>query len=204
MHDPHGYLSHIFTNQLHISHMIISHKTSDVTIAGCYGDLPDPGMTTISLEIHFATLNDLLAVAGEEAEEVIDQISKCLVNPSDEETIIDLTDEGGLYYSELLFSFLLINEGEVRIPELPERTYLLVSWMPCDESLRELLDGTPENAREQLAYFNSLLAIQYRFYIAYRKKMDQVTALFSSNLTDPLSFGLAQTQYELQKSGQAR
>jgi hypothetical protein len=202
MTDPHNYPSHIFTNQLHISHIIISHKTSDVTLLGCYGGLLDPGMTTISIETHFASLNDLLAEAGEEAEEVIDQISQSLVSPAGEQTIIDLSDGGGLFFSELMFSFLLINEEEVKIPEVADYTYLLVSWMPCGESFTDLVDGTPpQNLGERLTYFNSLLAIQYRFYLAYRKKMDNTAALFGSNLTDPLAFKLAETQYQLQKSG---
>jgi hypothetical protein len=202
MTDPHNYPSHIFTNQLHLSHIIISHKTSDVVLLGCYADLLDPGMIPIALQTDFASLNDLLAEAGEEAEEAIDQISKSLINPSGDQTIIDLSYEGGLYYSELLFSFLLINEEEVKIPEVAERTYLLVNCMPLGKSFPALEDGTPpQPLRERLTYFNSLLAIQYRFYLAYRKIMDHETALFTSNLTNTLVFKLAETQYHLQKSG---
>jgi hypothetical protein len=201
MTDPHNHPSHIFTNQLHLSHIIISHKTSDVVLLGCYADLLEPGMIPIALQTDFASLNDLLAEAGEEAGEAIDQISKSLVNPSDDQTIIDLSG-GGLCYSELIFSFLLINEREVKMPELADHTYLLVNCMPCGKSFPGLVDGTPsQNLRERLTYFNSLLAIQYRFYLAYRKKMDNATALFTSNLTNTLVFKLAETQYQLQKSG---
>jgi hypothetical protein len=202
MTDPHIHPSHIFTNELQLSHIIISHKTSDVVLLGCYGDLLDQGMTTIALQTDFSSLNDLLAEAGEEAEEAIDQISKSLVNPSGDQTIIDLSGGGGLCFSELLFSFLLINEEDVKIPEVADYTYLLVSWMAGGESFPGLLDNThPQDLRERLAYFNSVLAIQYRFYLTYRKKMDHATALFSSNLTDGLVFKLAETQYQLQKSG---
>jgi hypothetical protein len=126
-----------------------------------------------------------------------------LVYPSGNQTIIDLSGGGGLCYSELLFSFLLIvNEEDVKMPEVADHTYLLVSWMPCGKNFAALVDSTPpQNLRERLTYFNSLLAIQYRFYLAYRKKMDNATALFTSNLTNTLVFKLAETQYQLQKSG---
>jgi hypothetical protein len=49
-------------------------------------------------------LNDLLTDAGEDAEEAIDQVSRCLANPSGHETTIDLSASGGLYISEILRS----------------------------------------------------------------------------------------------------
>jgi hypothetical protein len=203
MHDPHTYPSHIFTNQLNLSHIVISHTTFDVTLLGCYSDLLDFGMPTIAIETDFASLNDLLFLAGEEAEPVIERISKCLLSAAGDETILDITDGGGLCFSEIMFSFLLLNEGEVKIPELAEHTYVLSSWIPYDESFPGLVDDKPpQDPGKRIAYFNSVLAIQYHFYLAYKKRMDHTSALFTSNLSHPLAFNLAQTQYELQKSGQ--
>ena len=201
MDDPHIYPFHIFTNQLHLSHIIISHTSSDVFLLGCYGDLLNGGMTTITIETDFSMLNDLLTHAGEEAEEAIDQISKCLANPSGDETTIDLSASDGLFITELLFSFLRIETGEVRIPELGEYTYALVGWLKTNGHFRVLDDGTPpDRYRDRLSYLNTLLTIQYRFYLAYKEKEDHYTALYSSNLLDPVTFNIAKTMYELQKT----
>lgn len=201
MTDPHIYPYLIFTNQLHLSHIIISHTSSDVHLLGCYADLPNGGMTTITIETDFPSLNDLLTDAGEEAEEAIDQVSNCLANPSGDETTIDLTDGGGLYISEILFSFLFIQPSEVKIPELGEHTYRLLCWLETSGHFPGLHNSTPpRDPVERLYYLNSILAIQYRFYLCYKHSMDHYIALYSSNLLDPVTFNIAKTMYELQKT----
>ena len=201
MTDPHIYPSLIFTNQLYISDITISHTSSDVSLLGSYADLPNGRRPAITIETDFASLNDLLTEAGEEAEEATDQISKCLANPSGDETTIDLSASDGLFITDLLFSFLRIETGEVRIPELGEYTYALVGWLKTNRHFRVLDDGTPpDRYRDRLSYLNTLLTIQYRFYLAYKEKVDHYTALYSSNLLDPVTFNIAKTMYELQKT----
>jgi hypothetical protein len=206
MHDPHMYPSHIITTQFHISHIFISHETSDVSLLGCYADMLDPqGMRPIAVDTDFTTLNDLLTDYGPEAEDTIDQLSKLLTQPSDEDPMIDLTDEGGLYFSDHIFSFMVMFDtdelGKIHEPE--EYTYRLLAYTPRENIIPDFTGShPPETHQERSAYLNSLFAMQFHLYLSCRKTLDKATALIYSNLTDPLAFNLAQTQYELQKSGQ--
>jgi hypothetical protein len=205
MHDPHKYPNYIFTNELAISHILISHQTSQVTVLGCYYDMLYGGMPTICLETDFASLNDLLSELGEDAEDAIDQISKCLVEPSGEVSIIDLSNEGGISISGYLFSFVLMDEEENRMIREEQWTYRVVGCIARDEILPDFSDCImPENVNERLTYLSSLIAIQYHFYLTYREKMADDAAIIYANLDDPLYFNLAKTIYELQIAGQTK
>jgi hypothetical protein len=206
MHDPHKNPNYIFTNCLHISHVFLSHEDSQVTLLGCYNDMLDDGMRTISIETDFATLNDLLAEYGPEADDTIEQIATLLSHPTKEDPMIDLCDERGLSFSGFIFAFMMImdtdEEGNPR--ELGEYNYLLTAYVKTENIFPEFCSYVPlADGAERVAYLNSLLAMQYHVYLSCQKKLDQRTALIYSNLTDPLCFTLAQTQYDLQKSGQA-
>jgi hypothetical protein len=206
MHDPHTYPSHIITTQFHISHIFLSHETSDVSLLGCYGDMLDlGGMRPIAVDTDFTTLNDLLTDYGPDAEDTIDQISKLLSQPSYEDPMIDLTDEGGLYFSDHIFSFMVIldTDEQGNIQEAEEYTYRLLAYTPRENIIPDFTESDPPKTHQQTtAYLNSLFAMQYHLYLSCRKKLHHATALIYSNLTDPLGFYLAETQYELQKSGQ--
>jgi hypothetical protein len=202
MHHPHKNPNHIFTTQLPISHIFISHETSDVSLLGCYADIPDPvGMRPIAIETDFTTLNELLTDYGPEAEDTIDQLSKLLSQPSDEDPMIDLTDEGGLYFSDDIFSFMVIldtdEQGNIQEPE--EYNYRLLAYTPRENIIPDFTEfDPPQTHQERSAYLNSLLAMQYHVYLSCRKKLDDRTALIYSNLTNPICFNLAKTMYELQ------
>jgi len=201
--DPHKYPVYIFTNQLHISHIFISHETEQVTLIGCYGDLVEGGMATICFETDFASLNDLLAEPSAAADDVINRISNCLVNPSDDVTVIDICDEGGVCFTEHLFALHLIDEDEDRMIKEEKWTYRLEGRITREGIFPGFDDFVmPQKGRERLKYLNSLLTIQYVFYLTYRQKMEHPAAAICSNLTDPLYFQLAKTMYELQTTGQ--
>jgi hypothetical protein len=203
--DPHKYPVYIFTNQLHISHIFISHESAQVTLLGCYGDLLEGKMATICFETDFASLNDLLAEPSAAADDVINRISNCLVNPSDDVSVIDLCDEGGVFFSEHLFALQLMDEDEDRMIKEEEWTYHLVSCITRQGIFPGFDDFVmPQKGRERLEYLNSLLTIQYVFYLTYKQKMEHPEAAIYSNLVDPLYFQLAKTMYELQTTGKTK
>lgn len=205
MNEPHKNPNYIFTSFLSVSHLFISHDSCDVTLLGCYGNLVTGEIESISFETDFATLNDLLAEIGEEGEEAIEQIANLLSHPADNSCIIDLTDAGGIIFSDHIFSFLVIfNEDEEgKIVESEDDTYRLNAYIRRQNILPDFTENlVPENAALRSAYLNSLLTMQYHIYIAYRKKEGESRALIYANLRDPFHFSLAQTQYDLQKSGQ--
>jgi hypothetical protein len=92
-------------------------------------------------------------------------------------------------------------EGNIQEPE--EYNYTLLAYTPRENIITDFFESDPpETPHEWSSYLNSLFAMQYHLYLSCRKKLDQRTALVYSNLMDRLSFSLAESQYELQKSGQ--
>lgn len=207
MNEPHKNPNYIFTSFLSISHLFISHNSSAVTILGCYGNLLSGEIENISIETDFATLNDLLNEIGAEADEAIEQVAKLLSKPTDENGVIDLTDSGGLSFSDHIFALLVIHEEdeEGKIIETEENSYHLNAYMKRQNILPDFIENMiPENVSERSNYFNTLIAMQYHIYLASRKKQEENIALINANLTDPFYFNLAKTQYELQKSNQTK
>jgi hypothetical protein len=199
MHDPHKNPNYIFTNCLHVSHIFFSHETSNVTLLGCYYDVFDSGMISISVETDFATLNDLLTEYGPEADEVIEQISRLLSERSEEDPVIDLS------FSEHIFAFMIIMDADEdgNIQESEEYSYLLNAYAKRENVVPDFCECHPrEKQDDRYNYFSSLLAMRYHIYLSSQKKHREHTALVHANLTDPLYFNLAKTQYEQLKSRQ--
>jgi hypothetical protein len=204
MNEPHTNPNYIFTSFLSISHLFISHDSSDVTFLGCYGNLLTGEIENISVETDFTTLNDLLTEAGPEAEEATEQIAKLLSKPTEENGIVDLCDSGGLTFSDHIFALLAIyNEDEEgRIIQTEEHSYRLNAYIKRQNIIPDFIENMiPENIAERSVYFNALLTMQYYIYLGYRKKKGENIALIYSNLTDPFYFNLAKTQYDLHKAG---
>jgi hypothetical protein len=205
MHDPHKNPGHIFTTYLDLSHIFFSQHSSEVTLLGCYGDLLDLDMKSISIETDFTALNDLLAEAGFEAEYAIEQIATLLSQPNSGDSVIDLCDEGGIHLSNHIFALMMIAETdeEGNVEESEEYSYRLVAVTPRENLIPDFIDlDFPVTDQERSTYFNLLLALRYRVYLTCIEIRDENTALFYSNLTDPLFFNLARTAYELPITGQ--
>lgn len=205
MNKPNNNPNYIFTSFLSISHLFISQESSEVTILGCYGNLLDGEIESVSIETDFATLNDLLTQAGAEAEEAIDEIAKMLSNPSDGNSVVDLSDSGGITFEDHIFVLLVIYEEDEKgkLIEEEEHSYRLNAYISRQNILPHFIDNSiPEQNAERSVYFNKILAMQYHIYNVYRKKEGENVALIYSNLTDAFYFNLAKTQYDLQKSGQ--
>jgi hypothetical protein len=204
MHDPHKNPDHIFATYLDLSYVFFSKNSSDVTLIGSYGNLLNSEMESISIETDFTTLNDLLTQAGPEAEWTIDQVAMLLSQASDENPVIDLCLEGGLHLGDHIFSLIILDtDEEGNIQESEEYSYKLVAYTGRDNIVPDFVySDCPVTLEEHLTYFNTLLAMQYHLYLSCIENLEHQTALIYSNLTDPLCFSLAQTQYELQKSGQ--
>jgi hypothetical protein len=202
--DRHEKPNHIFTTFLNISHVFISNGSSDVNLLGCYGNLLNGDLETISVDTDFAILNDLLGVAGPGAEEATDEIAKLLSKESEETSVVDLSASGGLTFNDHIFAFLVIYEededGQL-IETDDDHGYHLNTYIPRGDILADFDSiNVPDSGPERLAYLNSLFAMQYQVYLASRKEHGENKALLFANLTDPLHFNLAKTQYELGKS----
>jgi hypothetical protein len=202
--DRHQTPNYIFTTFLSISHVFISNGSSDVTLLGCYGNLLTGDLETISVDTDFATLNDLLGVAGPGAEEATDEIARLLSNPSEETNVVDLSASGGLAFNDHIFGFLVIYEedddGQL-IETGDDHGYQLNTYIPRGNILNDFDNiSVPETGAERLTYLNSLFAMQYQVYLACRKEHGENKALLFANLNDPLHFSFAKTQYELGKS----
>jgi hypothetical protein len=202
--DRHQTPNYIFTTFLSISHVFISNGSSDVTLLGCYGNLLTGDLETISVDTDFATLNDLLGVAGPGAEEATDEIARLLSNPSEETNVVDLSASGGLAFNDHIFAFLVIYEedddGQL-IETGDDHGYHLNTYISRSNILNDFDNiSVPETGAERLIYLNSLFAMQYQLYLACRKEHGENKALLFANLNDPLHFSLAKTQYELGKS----
>jgi hypothetical protein len=202
--DRHQTPNYIFTTFLSISHVFISNGSSDVTLLGCYGNLLTGDLDTISVDTDFATLNDLLGVAGPGAEEATDEIARLLSNPSEETNVVDLSASGGLAFNDHIFAFLVIYEedddGQL-IETGDDHGYHLNTYIPRGNILHDFDNiSVPETGAERLTYLNSLFAMQYQVYLACRKEHGENKALLFANLNDPLHFSFAKTQYELGKS----
>ena len=202
--DRHQTPNYIFTTFLSISHVFISNGSSDVTLLGCYGNLLTGDLETISVDTDFASLNDLLGVAGPGAEEATDEIARLLSNPSEETNVVDLSASGGLAFNDHIFAFLVIYEedddGQL-IETGDDHGYHLNTYIPRGNILHDFDNiSVPETGAERLTYLNSLFAMQYQVYLACRKEHGENKALLFANLNDPLHFSFAKTQYELGKS----
>jgi hypothetical protein len=202
--DRHENPNYIFTTFLSISHVFISNGSSDVTLLGCYGNLLTGDLETISVDTDFATLNDLLGVAGPGAEEATDEIARLLSNTSEETNVADLSASGGLVFTDHIFAFLVVYEededGQL-IESSDDHGYHLNTYIPRGDILNDFDSiSIPETGAERLTYLNSLFAMQYQVYLASRKEFGENKALLFANLHDPLHFSLAKTQYELGKS----
>jgi hypothetical protein len=91
--------------------------------------------------------------------------------------------------------------GDAYIPRDP--SYVLNSYFKRGDFLPDYLDFTlPRTKQKQKEYYNKLLAIRYFFYLDYKSRMDEPDAAGYSNLSDPLLFALAKTQYWIIQSEQ--
>ena len=201
--DQHKYPSHIFTTCLSISHIFISHKNSHVMLLGCYGCLIDGEFNTIEIRTSFQVLNELLSEV-EEADEVIEILSKSISNPTTENETIDIGDSGGITFDKHFFSLTLIyNEdenGNTIVPNPEDISYWLNYYIKFDESFATFIDYCPPKNKTQLTeYFNRILCMQYKMYLSIISKGDKEKGLIFSNLSNPIYFAMAKTQFELDK-----
>ncbi|MGZ3951502.1 MAG: hypothetical protein ACXVBZ_08900 [Flavisolibacter sp.] len=205
MHYPHNSPNHIFTTYLDLSHIFFSKSSSEVGLLGCYGNMLNLEMESISIETDFATLNDLLAVAGPEAEGTIEQLSKLLSEPTSENMSIDLCDYGGIHLHEHIFALMMIddNDEESELDESKEDKYAILAYTPLDNLIPEFIDWeVPVTPQDRAAYIHSLLILKYKTYLTCRKKHDESTSLIMSDLTNPLLFNLAEAQYDILTTNQ--
>jgi len=201
MKNSHTAPAHIFTTHLSISHILISHEDSNVILPGVYGDLADGEFKRINVETNFQALNNLIA-AAENNEEVIKLISNALSNPTQEIEPIDIADSGGLNFHDYFFSFQMIRDEEevIETTEPEDISYWLNGCIKIENHLPCFIDfRIPENKQELIAYYNKVLAMQYRLYLSASKKSGKQNALIISCLTDPIFFAMAKAHFELEQ-----
>jgi hypothetical protein len=197
--ENHQYPSKLFTSYLSISHILFSNAHSQVTLLGCYGNLLDGLISSITIETNFRMLNTLLDQAGEQAETVIEQLANKISHPERELDVIDISVEG-ITFEDHLFAFsAMIYENEEGELEKPEGfAYRLAGFMYREGILDEFnVYGPPADQQELAVYYNKLLAMQYHFYLLFSSQLSIEKGLICSNLTDPFYFRLAQNQYHL-------
>jgi hypothetical protein len=194
----------IFTRYLAVSHIFLSHKSSRVTLLGCYGDILDGHKRRITIKTDFATLNDLLTEAGPNAEETIQQVCDLLSQPKEHDTVLHTCGNGALSFSDHIFAFMIVvgSDGQGNILEGDEYSYKLNAYTKiANIGFGEYKPGSSHAERSEDYY--SLLAMQYHIYINSRKRVGDRRALHHANLTQPLFFTLAKFHYEQIKSSQS-
>jgi hypothetical protein len=194
-----NYPTHIFTSYISISGICLSRKDSFVLLFAIYGDILDPyNHTPIEIETSFQRLHNLLSeYPAEYTEDLVEKIAIALSESTEDYPTIDLSDTG-FDFTDHIFAFMLIYEedenGQPYVPKDP--SYVLNGYLKRGNLLPEYLDFLlPRTNQKQTEYYNKLLAIRYFFYLDYKNRMDEPDAIGYSNLTDPLLFALAKTQY---------
>lgn len=192
--------SHIFTTYLAVSAIILTPDNDHVFLMGIYGDLVDGEIYTLEFECAFELFNDLLV--DEQADEAIEALSQHLSHPSGETHTIDLTESGGLHFEGYAFALQVIHEqdeeGQPYLPEEP--SYQLAAFLPHPSFLPDFMgESLPTGKAERVRYYNGLLALQYMFYLHFRKSLEEDIALVRAHLYDPLVRALAREVYELEQ-----
>lgn len=202
MHDRLKQPNYIFTSYLALSTIIVSHKSSIVTLLGVYGKMLNGNILTIEVECNFETLNDLLTAAGAQAENAIDQLSKVLLDKSKECHAIDVSQDGGIHFEDHIFALQAIYEegplGETVVPR--EFSYLLNGYIQRPTFIHDFIGYIiPKNKVQLSRYYAKLLAMQYELYLGFRKRTTKEFALIFSNLSDPVIYTTAKNHYELKE-----
>lgn len=199
--DPHKLPLHIFTTYLTVTAIMFNSEEEHALVFGIYGDMLDGGFQTIEFETDFNGLYELLSLAEGQTDDVLEQLSNIIANPSEEPITIDIPD--GLYFEQHLFSFILIfEEGEDENAVVPENpSYLLCGYTERKPYFRLFvnIDTIPKEGEERLHYYSRVLSMQYHLYLSFIKKMRKQQALTFTGLSAPHIFGLAKAQYELLK-----
>jgi hypothetical protein len=198
--NPHETPLHIFTSYIGVSHICFRHRNADVTLLGCYGDLATGEMKPITIETNFETLNELLYSIDDQADDAIDALVKSITEPSEDYHIIELADQNGIHFNDHIFALMRIREDDentsVAGPE--DVSYVLNAYIKRKEILPEFITtDIPTSRGKYLSYCNRLLAIRYRFYLLFGKTMNRLLALSVANLSDPLTYAMAKTQYKV-------
>ncbi|MGE5522022.1 MAG: hypothetical protein ACM3VS_19015 [Candidatus Dadabacteria bacterium] len=194
--------THIFTSYIGVSHICFSHEDSRITLLGCYGELVTGEMKTIEIETNFDTLYELLTSIEEQADDAMEAMANRLMEPRSDNEILDLVDAGGLHFNDHIFALMRIHEEEDGYHSTqPENiTYVLNAYIDRKKLLPEFISTSlPSGVQNFLLYCNRLLAIRYRFYLVFRKTMNRLMALSVANLTDPVIYTMARTQYKVLK-----
>lgn len=132
---------------------------------------------SISIETDFTTLNELLAEKGNEAEEAIEKIAVLLSDPSEGNSVVGLSDSGGLTFEDHIFALLVIydEDEEGKLIESEEHSYRLNAYIDRQNILTEFISiAIPETHAGRSAYYNSILAMQFQFYLSCRKNREKI------------------------------
>jgi hypothetical protein len=196
----------IFTSSLFVLGICYFHKFSAFYIFCYYYDLLSGELQPIEVRTDFETLYNLLSEIGKDGEETIDELSKFIPGSAEEISVINFGDEKQpLYLEHHFFAFMLtMEEDEDMDDDVDEISYQLTGFLRHD-SLSEIicLEMPYENNAELVEYYNEILAVQYLFYLHFKKSEEEEWARSLSNLGQPLMFALAKAQYNLLKKNKS-
>ena len=200
MHPELRYPEHIFTTYLALSSIILTPDNEHAFLFGIYGNMTTGDTQTIEFECGFSMLNDLLPLGDEQSEEAIEALAQCITAPTGDHQTIDLSEMGVHFYRHV-FALQIIHElDEEDRPYLPkEPSYQLIGFTPIPSFFTEYWDeDIPTEKELMVPYFNKCMTLQYHLYLSFQKVMEENIALARTNLSDPLYFAMAKTQYELE------
>jgi hypothetical protein len=203
---PHSFITTFFS----VGQVIFSRQHHYVRLLGVYGNLLNGSIDTIEVEAPFDSFYSLLHVPCEDQpdrQEVIEVLLQDMSRATEDETIIDLTELGGIDFHDWIFSFMpLLEEGEVIVPEeAPEEDdttcFVWVAHLPKDDLLPDFLEWTmPKTAKARQAYYQQLLAMRWHFYKRLlREQVPEGRARLFAQLTDPFVLAMAETYGRLQQ-----
>jgi len=115
---------------------------------------------------------------------------------------INISDFAELNFHDYFFSFQMSRdeEDDIETTEPEEISYWLNGCIKIENHLPSFIDfRIPESKQELIAYYNKVLAMQYRLYLSASKKSGKQNALIVSNLTDPIFFAMAKVNFEVSK-----
>jgi hypothetical protein len=187
---------HIFTSYLALSAICITHNDSYVYLYGCYGNLATADIDTIEIETDFETLNTLLFELGDDANFAIEALANSISCPTQKSQTIMLDSKGGLHFEDHLFALMLSRKEDLDDDD-EFISYQLNGFMKRDGILPEFdYSYLPSDKTQVVEYYNKVIAVQYLFYLHFKKQSSNEMALILSGLHNPVLFALAKAYQE--------
>jgi hypothetical protein len=192
---------HILTSYLDIFNIFIEEDSSAVSLIGTYGDFIGGDYEAVFIQTSFDLFYELLS-QYEFSDALLQVIAERIARPVPANEVIEIPEGEVLCFPDHIFSLTVMCDPEEVSRYIPgeDSDYWLDGFMKRGNLIPEFTSFTLPGDNPGLSlYYNSLLCMQYVFYLHFKESVDDELALSHAGLNTPLLLAMAKTQYELQK-----